>query len=73
MPRSNTTTRPARRGRHRMTVADLPMTVFALACGHTGRERGIAKGDHLWCTECAATKRVAAILAQQGGGASTPR
>lgn len=64
MAATSTQRRPRRR---RMTINDLPVAVFTLACGHNGRDRGIAKGDQMWCTSCAATKRVTKILAQQGG------
>lgn len=59
------------RGR-RISLTDLPMTVFATKCGHGGKDRAIVKGDHIFCEPCGATVRVTAILASRGEAPTVP-
>lgn len=53
------------RGR-RISLTDLPMTVFATSCGHGGKNYAIVKGDHVFCEPCKETVRVVSILASRG-------
>lgn len=53
------------RGR-RISLNDLPMTVFATSCGHGGKDRAIVKGDWVQCEECQDQVRVTKILASRG-------
>jgi hypothetical protein len=54
------------RGR-RLTLADLPMVVFAMSCGHTAKDRVIQVRDWTFCNTCQGRVQVSAILAAQSG------
>lgn len=62
------TPNPAVRARgRRVTLTDLPMVVFAMSCGHTGKDRAIQVGDWTFCDTCQDRVQVGAVLAAQSG------
>lgn len=36
----------------KMSLADFPITVYTLTCGHTGRNYGVLAGDLVFCDDC---------------------
>jgi hypothetical protein len=46
----------------KVSLHDLPLVAYTLTCGHIGRDYAIAKGDQVFCTACADTKRVARVI-----------
>ena len=48
----------------RISLADLPLVVFRLSCGHMGREYAVQKRDLIFCSDCGTSKRVTKILSE---------
>ncbi|MGV8847696.1 hypothetical protein [Tessaracoccus sp.] len=55
---SDTTTAPTRRP---LTLNDLPLVGYRLACGHDGTDRAILKGDLIFCPNCTQLAKITAI------------
>lgn len=47
----------------KVSINDLPLTAYALACGHVGRDYGVLKGDLIFCGTCQTPKRVSRVIA----------